>query len=307
MSRPSRRDYHRIERERRFVLERLPDDVDERDFVRLRDRFVAGTRVRLRRVERPDGTELQSKIGQKLDDARIPPDPAHRRLTTIYLEPGEGAAFAGVPGTDAVKRRHLLHERTHVWAIDVWESPVSAAGLVLAEVEADDDETLAAAAPPASWAAREVTHDPAYAAPALAARGRPDAPPNAAPAPATIPLRALDLDEAFAHVSEPWTPVIAADLNGQQVKLARFRGSFDRHRHEHEDECFLVHRGRFRMEFDDRTVELGPGQMLVVPRGVPHRPVADDEGAEVILFEPASTLNTGDARSPRTVRSPERI
>ena len=107
----------------------------------------------------------------------------------------------------------------------------------------------------------------------------------------------ISLADAFATITEHWSPRVAATLNGQHVKLAKFRGAFVWHHHEHEDELFLVHRGRFRMEFRDRTVELAAGDFLVVPRGVEHRPVADDE-VEVILFEPAGTTNTGTAAEP---------
>lgn len=101
------------------------------------------------------------------------------------------------------------------------------------------------------------------------------------------------LDAAFAAITDHWSPVVLAELNGQQVKAVKFRGAFHWHRHAREDEMFLVHRGRFRMEFRDRVVELGPGDFIVVPRGTEHRPVADDE-VEVVLFEPASTVRTGD-------------
>src|SRR5918912_4321838 len=103
----------------------------------------------------------------------------------------------------------------------------------------------------------------------------------------------VNLEEKFAAFDEHWSPRIVGELNGQQVKLVKFRGEFVWHHHEHEDELFLVHRGSFRMEFRDRVVELRAGDLLVVPRGVEHRPVADDE-AEVILFEPAATLNTAN-------------
>lgn len=116
----------------------------------------------------------------------------------------------------------------------------------------------------------------------------------------------VNLADAFARFSDHWSPRIAAELNGQHVKLVKFRGAFDWHFHEHEDELFLVHRGRFRMEFRDRSVELAEGEFLVVPRGVEHRPVADDE-VEVILFEPATTLNTGNVDSARTRRSLPKI
>jgi mannose-6-phosphate isomerase-like protein (cupin superfamily) len=116
----------------------------------------------------------------------------------------------------------------------------------------------------------------------------------------------VNLVRAFASFSEHWSPRVAADLNGQQVKLVKFQGTFDWHFREREDELFLVHRGRFVMEFRDRRVELGEGEMLVVPRGVEHRPVAESE-VEVVLFEPASTLNTGNVRSARTVDAPARL
>jgi mannose-6-phosphate isomerase-like protein (cupin superfamily) len=102
-----------------------------------------------------------------------------------------------------------------------------------------------------------------------------------------------DLDAIFATIRDHWSPVVIADLNGQQVKAAKFLGEFPWHQHTHEDELFLVHRGAFRMEFRDRVVPLRAGQCLVVPRGTEHRPVAEVE-AEVLLFEPASTVKLGD-------------
>jgi len=115
-----------------------------------------------------------------------------------------------------------------------------------------------------------------------------------------------NLTRAFATFTEHWSPRIAADLNGQQVKLAKFLGTFDWHSHEHEDELFLVHRGSFVMEFRDRRVEINAGEFLVVPRGVEHRPVAGRE-VEVVLFEPATTLNTGNVRTEKTVSDLKRI
>ena len=117
---------------------------------------------------------------------------------------------------------------------------------------------------------------------------------------------AVNVAEKFSAFSDHWSPRVVAELNGQQVKLVKFVGAFDWHFHEHEDELFLVHRGQFRMEFRDRAVDLAEGELIVVPRGVEHRPVADEE-VEVILFEPATTLNTGNVRSQRTVDQPQRI
>jgi mannose-6-phosphate isomerase-like protein (cupin superfamily) len=114
------------------------------------------------------------------------------------------------------------------------------------------------------------------------------------------------LAEKFAQFADHWSPKVVGELNGQQVKLVKFQGAFTWHHHEHEDELFLVHRGAFRMEFRDRTVELSAGDFLIVPRGVEHRPVADAE-VEVLLFEPASTLNTGNVRDARTVDAPGRL
>ena len=116
----------------------------------------------------------------------------------------------------------------------------------------------------------------------------------------------VSLDEKFGSFAEHWQPKIVAELNGQYVKLAKFKGPFVWHHHEHEDEMFLVHRGTFRMELRDRTVALTAGDLIVIPRGLEHRPVADDE-VEVLLFEPMTTLNTGNVRNERTVPTLERI
>ncbi len=116
----------------------------------------------------------------------------------------------------------------------------------------------------------------------------------------------VSLDEKFALIHDHWSPHIVGELNGQQVKLAKFKGAFIWHHHEHEDELFLVHRGSFRMEFRDHVVTVAAGEFLVVPRGVEHRPVADEE-VEVVLFEPASTLNTGNVRDERTRDSLTRL
>ena len=117
----------------------------------------------------------------------------------------------------------------------------------------------------------------------------------------------IDLGDKLASFSETWSPRIVAELNGQQVKLAKLDGEFVWHRHEAEDELFLVVAGRLRMRFRGGDAVLGPGQMIVVPAGVEHLPVADDGECHVLLFEPATTLNTGDVRNERTVEDLERI
>ena len=119
--------------------------------------------------------------------------------------------------------------------------------------------------------------------------------PNLADAPATaMPPRPISLPDAFGAVAEPWRPRVVAELNGQEVKVARLDGAFVWHAHPDADELFWVVRGRLRIEFRDGAVRLGPGEVLVVPRGVEHRPVAEEE-VEVVLFEPAGVVNTGDA------------
>ncbi len=119
-------------------------------------------------------------------------------------------------------------------------------------------------------------------------------------------MQKINLTEKLSRFSAHWSPKIVAALNGQHVKLVKFRGEFVWHHHEHEDELFLVVRGSFRMEFRDRTVELSAGELLVVPSGVEHRPVADEE-VSVLLFEPAATVNTGSAGGERTVAAPDWI
>ena len=107
----------------------------------------------------------------------------------------------------------------------------------------------------------------------------------------------ISLAEQLATIQEHWRPKVVAALNGQEVKLVKIRGEFVWHHHDHEDELFLGVRGHFRIEFRDHTVEIGPGDFVVVPRGVEHRPVADEE-AEILLFEPAGVRNTGNVEHP---------
>ncbi len=107
----------------------------------------------------------------------------------------------------------------------------------------------------------------------------------------------VNLAARFAGIAEHWRPQVVAALNGQEVKLARVRGEFVWHHHAEEDELFLVVSGRLRIEFRDGAVELGAGELLVVPRGVEHRPVAEED-VELLLFEPAATRNTGNVVHP---------
>lgn len=116
-------------------------------------------------------------------------------------------------------------------------------------------------------------------------------------------MHRINLAEKLSLFSTHWDPKIVAELNGQHVKLVKILGEFVWHHHEHEDELFLVLRGSFKMEYRDRTVELHEGDMVVVPRGVEHRPVAEQE-CSILLFEPAGTLNTGNAGGELTKARP---
>lgn len=119
-------------------------------------------------------------------------------------------------------------------------------------------------------------------------------------------MEKVNLADKLARFSEHWSPRIVGALNGQEVKLAKFVGAFDWHSHEREDELFLVLAGRMRMDFRDRQVWVEPGEFIIVPRGVEHRPFSEEE-THVLLFEPAGTLNTGDVRTERTVERPSQI
>ncbi len=119
-------------------------------------------------------------------------------------------------------------------------------------------------------------------------------------------IEKVNLREKFALIADHWNPRVVGDLNGQQVKLVKLRGEFIWHQHDQEDELFLVIEGEFTMEFRDKNIHLTTGEFLVVPRGVEHRPVATQE-ASVLLFEPATTLNTGEHHNERTLEALEKI
>jgi mannose-6-phosphate isomerase-like protein (cupin superfamily) len=119
-------------------------------------------------------------------------------------------------------------------------------------------------------------------------------------------MEKVNIAEKLSLFQDHWKPRIVGDLNGQHVKLVKFSGTFVWHHHEDEDELFLVVKGRFRIEFRDHHVWLEAGEFLIVPRGVEHRPVAEEE-VEVLLFEPATTLNTGNVRDELTAEDLQRI
>ena len=119
-------------------------------------------------------------------------------------------------------------------------------------------------------------------------------------------MEKINVAEKFSLFSDYWSPQIAGELNGQQVKLVKFKGPFTWHHHENEDELFYVVKGSFDMEFPDKTVTLNEGEFIVVPRGVEHRPNAKEE-VHVLLFEPATTLNTGNVENDFTKKELGRL
>lgn len=119
-------------------------------------------------------------------------------------------------------------------------------------------------------------------------------------------MEKVNLQEKFSLFQEHWSPKIVGELNGQHVKLAKLKGEFVWHHHELEDELFLVVKGTLKMEFRDKTVIIHENEFLIVPRGVEHRPVAEEE-VSVLLFEPASTLNTGNTQNEFTKDQLEKI
>ena len=112
-------------------------------------------------------------------------------------------------------------------------------------------------------------------------------------------VRNVNLKNSFAKITEHWDPHIVGELNGQQVKLAKLKGEIVAHTHENEDELFLVLKGILIIELKDERLVIKPGEFTIIPKGVEHKPIAQDE-VEVLLFEPSSTLHTGNTVSPLT-------
>ena len=122
----------------------------------------------------------------------------------------------------------------------------------------------------------------------------------------SLVMEKVNLAEKLSLFSEHYSPKIAGELNGQFVKLVKFKGPFVWHHHDHEDELFYVVKGKFDMEFVDKTVTINEGEFIIVPRGVEHRPNAPEE-VHVLLFEPATTLNTGNVVNERTLVELDKI
>ena len=119
-------------------------------------------------------------------------------------------------------------------------------------------------------------------------------------------MKKVNIEEKLSAFSDHWNPRIIGELNGQHVKAVKLKGEFVWHHHDNEDELFLVIKGTLRMEFRDRIEEVNEGEFIIVPRGVEHKPVATEE-VHILLFEPASTLNTGNVENEKTRKTLERI
>lgn len=119
-------------------------------------------------------------------------------------------------------------------------------------------------------------------------------------------MEKVNIREKLSLFSDHWNPRIVGELNGQHVKAVKLIGEFVWHHHDHEDELFLVIKGKLKMEFRDRVEEINEGEFIIVPRGVEHKPVAEEE-VHILLFEPDTTVNTGNVESDRTRKQLEKI
>ncbi len=116
----------------------------------------------------------------------------------------------------------------------------------------------------------------------------------------------VNIKEKFDLITDYWKPAVVGELNNQQVRLVKIKGEFVMHKHDHEDELFLVIKGSLKMDFGDNITEVNEGEFIIIPRGVNHRPIAEDE-AHVLLFEPATVINTGNVRNELTQDKPDRL
>ncbi|WP_029902418.1 cupin domain-containing protein [Prevotella sp. 10(H)] len=119
-------------------------------------------------------------------------------------------------------------------------------------------------------------------------------------------MNKINLEQKLGLFSDYWSPKIVGELNGQLIKLAKFKGEFVRHKHDNEDEFFYVIKGVLKIELPDKEVTINEGEFIIIPRGIEHKPVAEEE-VHVLLFEPETTLNTGDTTNELTKEIPERI
>ncbi len=119
-------------------------------------------------------------------------------------------------------------------------------------------------------------------------------------------MNKINVAEKFSRINEMWSPKILGEVNDSYIKAVKFIGEFVWHHHDNEDEMFMVISGKLRMKFRDREEVVGPGEFIIVPRGVEHLPVSDQE-TQVLLFEPKTTLNTGNVRNERTLADLEKL
>ncbi len=119
-------------------------------------------------------------------------------------------------------------------------------------------------------------------------------------------IKKVNLKNTFTKFNDYWNPRIIGELNGQQVKAVKIKGEFVFHHHEDEDEMFLVLAGHLKMVLEDKTININPGEFIIIPKGVNHKPIADEE-VHLLLFEPASTLHTGNVRHELTKDKLERL
>lgn len=120
------------------------------------------------------------------------------------------------------------------------------------------------------------------------------------------PIKKVNIADKFSQFSQYWTPHIIGELNNQHVKIAKVKGDFVSHKHDKEDELFFVVHGTLFMELETETIQLNPGELIIIPKGTLHRPYAPDE-AHILLFEPATTLNTGDQINKLTQKNLRKI
>ncbi len=119
-------------------------------------------------------------------------------------------------------------------------------------------------------------------------------------------IKKINIDEKISLFKEYWNPKIIGELNGQHVKLAKLKGEFIWHKHDNEDEMFYVLKGCLKIEFEDYTKEINENEIIIIPRGINHKPVAEKE-VIIMLFEPASTINTGEFKNKLTRNNLEKI
>lgn len=119
-------------------------------------------------------------------------------------------------------------------------------------------------------------------------------------------MQKVNIKEKLNKITEYWKPIIVGELNNQQVRLVKIKGEFVMHKHENEDELFLVLKGTMKMDYGDKVVNVNEGEFIIIPRGVEHRPIAETE-TQLLLFEPETVLNTGNVRNEFTHDSPERL